>query len=530
MREFNVTGLCLPDKHYMVDISEKIRQILAMVEKGRYFTINRARQYGKTTTIRQLEKILLEKGYMVARISFEGVGDTPFENEKNFCLNLLRQISEAFDMHSIKGYKLWHNKTITSFDKMDVFLNKMCKDKKVVLIIDETDKTSNNFVFLRFIGMLRNKYLERENTKKATFQSVILAGVYDIKNLKLKMVKAGTHQLQDGEKRINSPWNIAANFEIDMSFSAPEIATMLNEYEKEHQTGMDVEVVSKEIRAYTNGYPYLVSRVCQIIDEKQEIDWTVQGVQRAVRVILYEKNLLFDDLGKNLESDEEFYKLLYDIVVNGQSYVYNMVNLAMDWGIMFGILRKQNEHVVIDNLIFETVIYDYFITKKRIKNVNTGMDINRTLPEEVIEGNKLDMTLCVEKFARHYYELFCGRDSKFLESECRILFLTYLKPIINGKGFCHVEPETRNRSRMDVVVDFGTEQFIVELKLWYGESAHEKALGQLSAYLDSKNKDTGYLLTFDFRKAENIGKPKMEWVEYNGKKILDVMVGFCLPS
>jgi len=61
MREFNVTGLCIPGKHYMVDISEKVRQTATMVEKGQYFTINRARQYGKTTTIRQLEKVLLER-------------------------------------------------------------------------------------------------------------------------------------------------------------------------------------------------------------------------------------------------------------------------------------------------------------------------------------------------------------------------------------------------------------------------------------------------------------------------------------
>jgi hypothetical protein len=55
---FNVTGLCIPEKHYMVDISEKVHQIVAMVEKGQYFTINHAKQYGKTTTIRQLEKCL----------------------------------------------------------------------------------------------------------------------------------------------------------------------------------------------------------------------------------------------------------------------------------------------------------------------------------------------------------------------------------------------------------------------------------------------------------------------------------------
>ena len=51
MREFNVTGLCVPDKHYMVDISEKIDLIYKLVESKKYFTINRGRQYGKTTTI-----------------------------------------------------------------------------------------------------------------------------------------------------------------------------------------------------------------------------------------------------------------------------------------------------------------------------------------------------------------------------------------------------------------------------------------------------------------------------------------------
>ena len=32
MRRFNVTGLCTPDKDYMVDISDKIEQIRAMVD------------------------------------------------------------------------------------------------------------------------------------------------------------------------------------------------------------------------------------------------------------------------------------------------------------------------------------------------------------------------------------------------------------------------------------------------------------------------------------------------------------------
>ena len=47
MKEFTTTGFCDPKKNYMVDISDRMKQIRNMVDKGRYFTINRARQYGR---------------------------------------------------------------------------------------------------------------------------------------------------------------------------------------------------------------------------------------------------------------------------------------------------------------------------------------------------------------------------------------------------------------------------------------------------------------------------------------------------
>ena len=55
---FNVNGACNPNLHYMVDITDKLIQIKNMVDAGQYFIINRARQYGKTTTLKELEKNL----------------------------------------------------------------------------------------------------------------------------------------------------------------------------------------------------------------------------------------------------------------------------------------------------------------------------------------------------------------------------------------------------------------------------------------------------------------------------------------
>lgn len=43
-KRFNVTGLCVPRKHYMVNLADRLAQVKEMVEEGAYFTIHRARR------------------------------------------------------------------------------------------------------------------------------------------------------------------------------------------------------------------------------------------------------------------------------------------------------------------------------------------------------------------------------------------------------------------------------------------------------------------------------------------------------
>lgn len=91
-------------------------------------------------------------------------------------------------------------------------------DKPIVLIIDEVDSATNNQVFLDFLALLRGYYLHR--AKRPCFRSVILAGVYDIKQLQYKI-------RPEEEHKTNSPWNIAADFDIDMELDQKGIQKML---------------------------------------------------------------------------------------------------------------------------------------------------------------------------------------------------------------------------------------------------------------------------------------------------------------
>jgi hypothetical protein len=86
------------------------------------------------------------------------------------------------------------------------------------------------------------------------------------------------------------------------------------------------------------------------------------------------------------------------------------------------------------------------------------------------------MELCLRKFAKHYRDLFNEDDLAFLERQGKMLFLSYLAPLLNGDGFYHLESQFANLRRMDIIVDYSREQFIIELKIWHGEEARTARL------------------------------------------------------
>jgi hypothetical protein len=138
------------------------------------------------------------------------------------------------------------------------------------------------------------------------------------------------------------------------------------------------------------------------------------------------------------------------------------------------------------------------------------------------------MELCLRRFAKHYRQIFNRNDAAFLERQGRLVFLSFLAPLINGEGFYYIESETTDALRMDLVVSYGREEFIIELKVWRGEAAHGAGYEQLAAYLRSRGRSEGYLLTFDFR-GESRRSPREEWLtvpaDGAGKlRILDIVL------
>ena len=121
----------------------------------------------------------------------------------------------------------------------------------------------------------------------------------------------------------------------------------------------------------------------------------------------------------------------------------------------------------------------------------------------------------------HFYRLLCHLFS-VQDSQGRLLFLTFIKTIINGTGFYYVEPQTRDNRRMDLVVNYGKEEFVVELKIWRGGKYEERGRDQLAGYLATRGLTEGYLVTFDFSKKREKAEP--HWIENMGKRIFEVTI------
>ncbi len=525
---FNTSAVCRPEIHYMVDLSDRLEQIKKMVDRGDYFTINRARQYGKTTMLRALGSFLAEN-YVVVSLDFQMMSQSDFEKESSFSEAFAREVLE--EIANIEEVSV---EIITRLQRLadgkegkgrlaELFqcLNAWCGQSKkpIVMLIDEVDSAQNNQVFLDFLAQLRGAYINRD--KRPAFQSVILAGVYDVKNIKQRL-------RPDGEHRVNSPWNIAADFLLDMNFSVKDISGMLAEYESDYQTGMDIKEIAQFIYDYTSGYPFLVSRICKLMDERitgsegyfdRKLVWTKEGVLEAVKILLIEKNTLFESITGKLADYPRLRELVYSLLFTGRKISYNPLSPSIEIAEMFGFIKNSRGDAVISNRIFETVLYNLFLSEEMLDSEEYRTALQER--NQFIQNGHLNMKLILEKFVVHWGDLYSSADEKFIEDNARKFFLLYLKPIINGTGNYYIEAQTRDNKRTDVIIDYCKEQFVIEMKIWWGNAYHERGEEQLAEYLEYYHLNKGYMLSFNFNKKKQTG---VKEIRIGNKVLIEAVV------
>lgn len=518
-KRFNITGTCVPRKHYMMDNSMQFNQAMNLIEEGAYFTINRPRQYGKTTMLFQIsEHLKRTENYLPIKLNFQGIDKKWHQSDGAFAQMFLEQVATHFEFKNAAFFNFIksHKAEVTNMNSLSRFITRLMHkiDKEVVLLIDEVDASSNYAAFLSFLGMLRTKFLARD-FDDLTFHSVILAGVHDIKNLKFKL-------RNPEDAQYNSPWNIAINFKVRMSFIPKEIVPMLEDYCQAENVTMDISAVAERLYYHTSGYPFLVSRLCKIIAEdflpqRTNKKWTLEDIENAVQLLLIEDNPNFDSVINHLKNNEELYNLVFRMIINGDGFTFNKDNTTIQKGVTYGIF-KSNGRLKIHNRIYEQRFYNFLVSNLETSSFFENYSYRHQF---LLENDTLDLQKLLLKFQQFIKEQYSDKDRNFLEREWRLIFLAFLQPTLNGHGYAFKEPQFEDEKRLDLVITYHEHRYIIELKKWYGEKYHNKGIKQLANYLEVHGLTEGFLVIFDNRKMkEYVSKT----ITHEGKEIFAVWI------
>ena len=138
--------------------------------------------------------------------------------------------------------------------------------------------------------------------------------------------------------------------------------------------------------------------------------------------------MLFDDLIKNMENNKELYECIYNVLILNINQVFNINNPVIELGHMLGYLIVDNDNnVEVSNQILKEVIYNYMISKTNVANMS-GYNFKDNF---IVSNNGLNMESILLKFQQFMKENYSTRDTEFLERHGVLLFLSFIKPIIN---------------------------------------------------------------------------------------------------
>jgi len=88
-------------------------------------------------------------------------------------------------------------------------------------------------------------------------------------------------------------------------------------------------------------------------------------VRNAVQILIGEKNMLFDDMFKNLGNNKELSDFIYELLMLGELKPFDLYDSVVFIGIQYGFFKRAegNDKVLVSNRIFESWMLDYFVSK-----------------------------------------------------------------------------------------------------------------------------------------------------------------------
>jgi hypothetical protein len=231
-----------------------------------------------------------------------------------------------------------------------------------------------------------------------------------------------------------------------------------------------------------------------------------------------ESNVNFDELIKNIRNNPNLYQLIERMLIEGSDFSFDPNADVINLGLTYGIFTKFNYRLAIHNRIYREVIFNYLSANAEHDSPIAGRD---SADAYLLPGQRFNVQKALLKFQELMKAEYNKKERDFLERQGRLVFLAFLKPILNGHGHAFKEPQISEEKRLDVLITYYQHQYLIELKLWRGQQAHEAGLDQLCDYLQRLNLSEGALLIFDHQEHKQWKTEELNW---KGKRVFAVWV------
>ena len=529
MRSFGTEGRVRPEHHYIVPRTEEIIDFISRVKNGKYIVLFAPRQTGKTTFFRlALEALGAEDPtYFPIQLDFQTMRNAApltFYDQLHYQIN--RQIKSVFqkrgEVLSEALTQFLENTTLTDHFSMEVFFenlesfldndfrNQRLASTKVVLLIDEFDGIPSTVVS-DFLYSLRQIYLSDEMQCP---HSVGIVGVKSIAQL-------------DYDRSV-SPFNIQDEFRLP-NFTLEQVHGLLSQYTDEVGQVFAPEVI-ESIHKETAGQPVLVNRLAQILTKNLDIPKTepitMAHFLKAHIQLVRGRNINIQHLTTNIRRDRRFERILMNIMSYEDGLDFNLRDPHIDELATYGVIVEDGDGMC----QIANPIYLYCIMQAFKPTVN-GLE-QEYFHEDNIDGfqgfltprGQIDMEQLLDNFrdfiARAGFKILQVPDTP-QESVGRHLLLTYLDLFARSVGGAlSFETET-GRGKMDLLITHEREKYIVETKIWRGNSRYQAGKKQLAAYLKLEGAVQGYYVVFDHRRNP---EPRIETEELDGVTVRSYVI------
>ena len=486
-RFFNTTGACNPRDHYMLPPEARLPQLLTLVERKQLFVVHAARQTGKTTAMHAFAALLRTRGFAAVRATLEECQGIPdLERAEplwiSAILHAARQSLPAVlwpppvpeQIQEGAGLGRWLSAWSSAI-----------APTPVVLLLDEADVVQGPAM----ISLLRQLRAGFDSRPDGFPSSVALVGLRDLRDY-LTQSKDGL-ALNPG-----SPFNIKAASLTLRNFTQEEVATLYAQHTRD--TGQPFEDAAIE-RAYywTRGQPFLVNALADIATTellpRRELPVTAQHIDAAKDRLILARTTHIDALAQRLR-EPRVATIVQAVLLGDEHIAYD--NDDFQYVVDLGLIREEPAGAVVANPLYREIL---------ARQLTYNLQRNIPLPTWAWqdERGRLRFPALVAAFLQWWREnadVLIQDIPEYPEAIPHLAFMAFLQRVINGGGTVQRE-YAAGRGALDLLVHFGDERFVVELKRVRArdsrDTVREKAIRQTLAYLDRVGEDEAWILLFD---------------------------------